>query len=132
MAPSDDLFAAVQKILDTLADTQNEQLRLQVYGRHDARGRFSWDDEASLLAAVADPRGVDTRLVDPAVNYAGLRDEEIRQKCALLRMLSPTPGTPPGDPAMPRLRAGTLRRHAYPKELQTIIAWLKALPFPRA
>src|SRR5580658_2963225 len=126
MAPSDDLFPAVQKILDTLADTTNEQLRLQVYGRHDARGRFSWDDEASLLAAVADPRGADTPLIAP-LDYRAMSDDEITQQCKLVFMLAP-----PSGPAMPKLRPGTLRRHATEEELATIRNWLRSLPRPGA
>jgi hypothetical protein len=129
MAPGDDLFGAVQALLDTLADTPSEALRIQVYGRHDAQGRFSWDDEASLIAAIADPRGTAQRLVAP-LDYANMTDAEIGQQCKLVFMLSSQ--SPGASPAMPRLRAGTNRRYATADEIETIIIpWLRALPFPR-
>lgn len=121
-------FAAIRQILDTLADTPTDDTRDQVYGRHDAQGRFSWDDEASLLAAIADPRGTDVRLVPP-LNFAPMSDDDIKQNCPLIGVLSRPPG--PDLPPMPRLRPGTSRRIATADELQTIMAWLRGLPFPR-
>jgi len=129
MASSDDLFGAVQTLLDTLADTPSEALRIQVYGRHDMQGRFSWDDEASLIAAIADPRGTAQRLVAP-LDYAKMTDAEIGQQCKLVFMLSAQAPSP--TPAMPRLRAGTNRRYATADEIETIlIPWLRALAYPR-
>ncbi len=122
-------FQQVQDILNTLADTQDPNARDQVYGRHDAQARFSWDDENALLTAVADPRGSPTRLV-PYLDYSKMKPEEVRQKCTMLTKLI----TQPGDdtPAMPRLRAGTNRRYACAEEIDLIVEWLQALPYPRA
>ncbi len=120
-------FEQVRDILNTLADTQNPNARDQVYGRHDARGRFSWDDQQALLTAIADPRGTDTRLI-PNLDYSKLTPDEVRQQCTMLKMLTSQNGA---NPAMPRLRPGTNRRYARPDEIDAIVSWLQSLPFPR-
>ncbi|HEY8023831.1 MAG TPA: hypothetical protein VIF60_04655 [Burkholderiaceae bacterium] len=122
-------FQQVQDILNTLADTQDPNARDQVYGRHDAQARFSWDDENALLSAVADPRGSPTRLI-PYLDYSKLTPDEVKQKCTMLKMLIAQPGS--ATPAMPRLRPGTNRRYARPDEIDLIVAWLQTLPYPRA
>ena len=122
-------FQQVQDILNTLADTQDPNARDQVYGRHDAQARFSWDDQNALLTAVADPRGTPTRLV-PYLDYSSLHPEEVKQKCTMLKMLIAQPGS--ATPAMPRLRDGTNRRYAQPDEIDLIVEGLQALPYPRA
>jgi len=120
-------FEQVRDILNTLADTHDIDARDQVYGRHDAQARFSWDDEPSLLKAIADPRGTATRLI-PDIDYARLSPDQVKVQCTMLKMLTPQNGN---DPAMPRLRPGTNRRYASPDEIDVIVAWLQSLPFPR-
>ena len=121
-------FEQVRDILNTLADTQDPNARDQVYGRHDAQARFSWDDEQALLTAIADPRGAPTRLI-PYLDYAKLTPDEVKQECNMLAMLITQKGAQ--NPRMPRLRPGTNRRFAEPKEIDLIVSWLQALPFPR-
>ncbi len=121
-------FQQVQDILNALADTQDPNARDQVYGRHDAQARFSWDDENALLTAIADPRGAPTRLI-PYLDYSRLSPDQVRQQCTMLKMLTTQPGAQ--TPAMPRLRAGTNRRYATADEINLIVAWLQGQPYPR-
>jgi|GEM_PF-3532552 len=121
-------FEQVQDILNTLADTKDPNARDQVYGRHDAQARFSWDTEQALLTAIADPRGTATRLV-PYLDYSKLTSDQVKVQCTMLKMLTTQPGAQ--NPAMPRLRDGTSRRYAKPEEIDAIVSWLQALPFPR-
>lgn len=121
-------FQQVQDILNTLADTQDPNARDQVYGRHDSQARFSWDTEQALLTAIADPRGSATRLI-PYLDYAKLTLDQVKVQCTMIKMLTTQPGAQ--TPAMPRLRDGTNRRYATCEEINTIISWLQAQPFPR-
>jgi hypothetical protein len=123
-------FTDVQAILFTIADAWNENEREQIYGRHDARARFSWETEAALLAAVANPRGADIRLIDPLDDYGSMPPDEVRKRCTLLQMLTTQP--PAQNPRMPVLRPGTNRRYATDAEIDTIVGWLQSLPYPRA
>lgn len=130
MPSSPPTFADVQSILFTIADAKNENERDQIYGRHDGKGRFSWEDEQSLLASVANPYGGgDVRLVDP-LNYGAMSADEVRSRCTLIKKLTVQPGD--SAPAMPRLRPGTNRRYATGDEIDTIIRWLQSLPYPWA
>jgi hypothetical protein len=122
-------FTDVQAILFTIADAWNENEREQIYGRHDAHARFSWETEAALLAAVADPRGAEIRLIDP-LDYGSMPPDQVRQRCTLLRMLTTQPGAQ--HPAMPVPRPGTNRRYATDAEIDTIVGWLQSLPYPLA
>ncbi len=122
-------FDDVQKILFDLADAHDFNTRLGIYGRHDAQGRYSWENEKELLASIANPRGTDIRLI-PNVNFAPLTDAQITAQCPLLQMLSPSP---PAPARMPPLSADApKRRKAEPAELQIIIAWLRSLNYPRS
>jgi hypothetical protein len=122
-------FADVQAILFTIADSWNEEERFQIYGRHDARGRYSWETQDALLASIANPRGTDIRLIDP-LDYGSMSPDEVRQRCTLLRMLIKQPGAE--APAMPVLRPGRQRRAAKDSEIDTIVRWLQSLPLPRS
>ncbi|HEX7642346.1 MAG TPA: hypothetical protein VF472_09120 [Burkholderiaceae bacterium] len=113
-------FEQVRDILNTIADTQDPNARDQVYGRHDAQGRFSWDTQEDLIAAIADPRGTPTRLLTRH-DYRNMPPETIKKECKMLSMLIGNP------PAMPRLREGTNRRPATPAEIDIIVSWVKTL-----
>ncbi|TWB30635.1 hypothetical protein [Nitrospirillum bahiense] len=127
-------FTDVQTILFTITASQDDvQARYEIYGRHDAQGRYSWETEPELLASIANPYGggqvsSDIQLI-PDLPYATLSDAQITAQCALVRMLSPGAD---GSPArMPVLSPATARRHATADELATIRDWLRTLPYPR-
>ncbi|TWB40590.1 hypothetical protein [Nitrospirillum pindoramense] len=123
-------FADVQTILFTITASQDDiQERIEIYGRHDAQGRYSWETEQELLTSIANPHGKgDVRLI-PNLNYAAMTDDEITKQCTLVSKLSP--GADGSDPAMPPLSPATARRYARPDELATIRDWLRTLPYPR-
>ena len=116
-------------ILNALADTQDPNARDQVYGRHDAQARFSWDDENALLTAIADSARRAYAAGIPYLDYSRLPPDQVRQQCTMLKMLTTQPGAQ--TPAMPRLRAGTNRRYATADEINLIVAWLQGQPYPR-
>ncbi|ASG20373.1 hypothetical protein [Nitrospirillum viridazoti] len=128
-------FTDVQTILFTITASQDDvQARYEIYGRHDAQGRYSWETERELLTSIANPYGggqasSDTPLI-PDLPYATMSDADITQKCALVRMLSPSAdGKTPAR--MPVLSPATARRHATADELATIRDWLRTVPYPR-
>ncbi|MDZ5648232.1 hypothetical protein [Nitrospirillum sp. BR 11828] len=123
-------FADVQTILFTITASQDDiQERIEIYGRHDAQGRYSWESERELLASIANPYGRGDIPLIPDLPYATMSDADITQKCTLVNKLSP--GTDGSDPVMPPLSPATARRYARPDELATIRDWLRTLPYPR-
>ncbi|TWB80265.1 hypothetical protein FBZ87_102689 [Nitrospirillum amazonense] len=123
-------FADVQTILFTITASQDDiQERIEIYGRHDAQGRYSWETEPELLASIANPYGKGDVQLIPDKPYATMSDEQITQQCPLVSKLSP--GTDGSPPAMPPLSPATARRHATADELATIRNWLRTIPYPR-
>lgn len=124
-------FADVQTILFTITASQDDiQERFQIYGRHDAQGRYSWESERELLTSIANPHGDgDVQLIADKP-YATMDDLTITRECKLLFMLSPDPDAN-GRIRMPPLSPATARRHATAEELATIRDWLRTVPYPR-
>ncbi|MEC4593621.1 hypothetical protein VPG91_21655 [Nitrospirillum amazonense] len=123
-------FNDVQTILFTITASQADvQERIEIYGRHDAQGRYSWESERELLTSIANPYGKgDVQLV-PDLPYATMSDDDITKQCTLVSKLSPSADGSP--PAMPPLSPATARRHATADELATIRDWLRTVPYPR-
>lgn len=120
---SEPTFADVQKILFTIANAADENVRFGIYGRHDTKGRYSWESEAEFVASIASfpSEGGDVRLFSP-VNFKVLSDADILKNCRFLQVISPA-----GNGRMPKRPQGSGRRAANADELATIMAWIRTL-----
>jgi hypothetical protein len=116
-------FADVQNILNTIANCKVEDARFGIYGRHDTRGRYSWETEKDLVNSIAHfpTMGGDIPLFSK-VDYRGMSDQELLDNCRFLKMISPA-----GSAPMPRVAPGSGRRKATEAELATIRGWIRTL-----
>jgi hypothetical protein len=115
-------FEQVKALLITLADAEDENVRDGIYGRHNPTGGYSWESEPELLASTVIRPGTVRRLVPP-LDYKGMKDDDITAQCTMIMMLAAKNMPPP--------KADTARRYATPDEIALLVAYVKALPFPR-